>query len=54
MPNTRSLGLDVTGLETNKGNISVDEYLRTNFPGAYALCDVKGGFAFAHISYINH
>ncbi len=53
MPNTENLGSDVTGIETNKGYISVDEYLRTNFPGAYALGDVKGYLKFTHISYIN-
>ncbi len=53
MPNTESLGLDIAGIENNKGYISVDEYLRTNFTEAYALGDVKGCPAFAHISYIN-
>jgi len=50
-PNTDSLGLDAAGIETNKGYISVDDYLRTNIPGVYALGDVKGGAAFTHISY---
>ena len=50
-PNTDGLGLDAAGIETHKGYISVDEYLRTNIPGIYALGDVKGGAAFTHISY---
>lgn len=50
MLNTESLGLDATGIETNKVYISVDEYLRRNFPGVYALGDVRGGPEFAHIS----
>jgi len=50
-PNTDGLGLDVAGIETNKGYITIDEYLRTNIPGVYALGDVKGGAAFTHISY---
>ena len=50
-PNTDGLGLDAAGLETNQGYITVDEYLRTNIPGVYALGDVKGGAAFTHISY---
>ncbi|MCH8080611.1 MAG: mercuric reductase [Proteobacteria bacterium] len=50
-PNTDSLGLDVAGIETNKGYVTVNEYLRTNIPGVYALGDVKGGPAFTHISY---
>ncbi|MCH8943080.1 MAG: dihydrolipoyl dehydrogenase [Bacteroidetes bacterium] len=50
-PNTDGLGLDAVGIETYKGYITVDEYLRTNIPGVYALGDVKGGPAFTHISY---
>ncbi len=50
-PNTDGLGLDAAGIETNQGYITVDEYLRTNIPGVYALGDVKGGAAFTHISY---
>ena len=50
-PNTDGLGLDAAGIETHKCYISVDEYLRTNIPGVYALGDVKGGAAFTHISY---
>ena len=50
-PNTDGLGLDAAGIETKKGYVTVDEYLRTNIPGVYALGDVKGGPAFTHISY---
>jgi len=31
MSNTENLGLDAAGIETNRGYISVDEYLRSNF-----------------------
>jgi dihydrolipoamide dehydrogenase len=39
-PNTDGLVLDATGIETNKGYISVDEYFKTNFPGSlcFGLC----------------
>ena len=33
------------------GYVSVDDALRTNVPGIYALGDIKGGPAFTHISY---
>ncbi len=51
-PNTEKLGLDKAGVETdNKGNINVDDHLRTNVPHIFALGDVNGGPAFTHISY---
>jgi pyruvate/2-oxoglutarate dehydrogenase complex dihydrolipoamide dehydrogenase (E3) component len=51
-PNTDRLALEQTGVETDeKGYIVVDERLATNVPGIYALGDVTGGPAFAHISY---
>ncbi len=52
MPNTRDLGLDAAGVETDaRGYIRVDERLETSAPGVYAIGDVKGGPAFTHISY---
>jgi pyruvate/2-oxoglutarate dehydrogenase complex dihydrolipoamide dehydrogenase (E3) component len=33
------------------GYVKVDEELRTNVPGIYAVGDVKGGPAFTHVSY---
>ena len=51
-PNTDDLGLDKTGIETDKrGYISVDDQLRTNIPGVWALGDVNGLSAFTHTSY---
>ena len=50
--NTESLSLEAAGVETDeRGNIVVDEHLRTSAEGVYALGDVKGGPAFTHISY---
>ncbi len=50
--NTESLGLEKAGVKTDKrGNIVVDEHLKTSAEGIYALGDVKGGPAFTHISY---
>jgi pyruvate/2-oxoglutarate dehydrogenase complex dihydrolipoamide dehydrogenase (E3) component len=51
-PNTDDLGLDAAGIAVDeRGFIPVDEHLRTEVPGVYALGDVKGGPAFTHISY---
>ena len=51
-PNTDDLGLDKAGIETDKrGYISVDDQLRTNIPGVWALGDVNGLSAFTHTSY---
>ena len=51
-PNTDDLGLDKAGIETDKrGYISVDDQLRTNVPGVWALGDVNGLSTFTHTSY---
>ncbi|KAL0931677.1 FAD-dependent pyridine nucleotide-disulfide oxidoreductase [Colletotrichum truncatum] len=52
VPNTDMLNLSTAGVElTSSGHIIVDDLLRTNIPGVYALGDVHGGPAFTHISY---
>lgn len=52
VPNTKDLHLEAAGVQTDKkGYIKVDETLRTNIPGIYAVGDVKGGPAFTHVSY---
>ncbi len=51
-PNTDDLDLNAAGVATDAhGNVKVDEELRTNVPGIYAVGDVKGGPAFTHVSY---
>jgi pyruvate/2-oxoglutarate dehydrogenase complex dihydrolipoamide dehydrogenase (E3) component len=51
-PNTKELHLDAAGVEKDeRGYVKVDEELRTNVPGIYAVGDVKGGPAFTHVSY---
>ncbi|HEX6496900.1 MAG TPA: mercuric reductase [Acidobacteriaceae bacterium] len=51
-PNTKELHLDAAGVLTDAhGYIKVDDELRTNVPGIYAVGDVKGGPAFTHVSY---
>ncbi len=52
VPNTDRLNLAAAGVLTDdRGYVIVDERLRTNVPGIYAVGDVKPGPAFTHISY---
>lgn len=50
IPNTEDVGLDAAGVEmTEKGNfIQVDEWMRTNVEGVYAVGDCAGGALLAH------
>jgi len=51
-PNTDDLGLDKAGVEMDpRGFIVVDDRLRTNLPGIWAIGDVNGRGAFTHTSY---
>ena len=51
-PNTDDLGLDNAGVELNqRGYIVVDDQLRTNVPGIWALGDCNGRGAFTHTSF---
>ena len=51
-PNTDDLGLDKAGISTDEhGYITVDDQLRTNVPGIWALGDCNGRGAFTHTSY---
>lgn len=51
-PNTDDLGLEATGVLTDeRGFIKVDDQLRTNVPGVWALGDCNGRGAFTHTSY---
>jgi pyruvate/2-oxoglutarate dehydrogenase complex dihydrolipoamide dehydrogenase (E3) component len=51
-PNTDDLGLENAGIATDrKGYIQVDEQLRTNVPGIWAMGDCNGRGAFTHTAY---
>ena len=51
-PNTHDLGVEHAGLELDeKGFIRVDDELRTNIPGIWAVGDCNGRGAFTHTSY---
>ncbi len=52
VPNTDDIGLDKAGVKVDKrGFIVVDDQLRTNVPGIWALGDCNGKGAFTHTSY---
>ena len=52
VPNTEDLGLETTGIIVDqRGYIKVDDQLRTNVRGIYALGDCNGRGAFTHTSY---
>jgi pyruvate/2-oxoglutarate dehydrogenase complex dihydrolipoamide dehydrogenase (E3) component len=51
-PNTDDLDLDKAGVATDKrGYIAVDDQLRTNVPGIWALGDCNGRGAFTHTAW---
>jgi pyruvate/2-oxoglutarate dehydrogenase complex dihydrolipoamide dehydrogenase (E3) component len=52
VPNTNDLGLEKAGVKTDaRGYVVVDDELRTNMPGIWALGDANGRGAFTHTSY---
>jgi len=52
VPNTDDLGLDRAGITVDaRGYIVVDDQLRTNVPGIWAVGDCNGQGAFTHTSY---
>lgn len=51
-PNTHDLGLNAAGIATDsRGYLQVDDELRTNVPGVWALGDCNGRGAFTHTSW---
>ena len=52
VPNTGDLGLEKAGVKANaRGDIEVDDQLRTNVEGIWALGDCNGRGAFTHTAY---
>jgi dihydrolipoamide dehydrogenase len=49
-PNTENIGLELLGIETDRGMIKVDEFYRTNVAGIYAIGDVIPTQALAHVA----
>ena len=48
VPNTEEIGLEALGVATEKGQIKVDGFARTNVAGIYAIGDVTGAPWLAH------
>jgi dihydrolipoamide dehydrogenase len=49
-PNLENLGIEELKIELEKGKVKVDEYYRTNVEGVYAIGDIIGGPALAHVA----
>ncbi len=49
-PNTSGIGLEENGIEMGEGKVKVDRFYRTNLEGVYAIGDIVGGPALAHVS----
>jgi dihydrolipoamide dehydrogenase len=48
--NIEGIGLEETGVKTEKGRIVVDKYYKTSLPGVYAIGDCVPGQALAHVA----
>ena len=48
--NLEGIGLEETGVKTEKGKVVVDDFYRTNVPGIYAIGDIVKGPALAHVA----
>lgn len=49
-PNSEGLGLEELGIATQRGYIQIDDAMATNLPGVYAVGDVTGKVALAHVA----
>ncbi len=48
--NLENLGLEETGVKTERGKVLVDDYYKTNIDGVYAIGDIVHGPALAHVA----
>jgi dihydrolipoamide dehydrogenase len=48
--NIEGIGLEESGVKTDKGKIMVDKFYQTNVPGVYAIGDCVPGQALAHVA----
>lgn len=48
--NLEGIGLEKTGIKTEKGKVVVDDYYRTSVPGVFAVGDIVQGPALAHVA----
>jgi dihydrolipoamide dehydrogenase len=49
-PNIENIGLEELGIEVENGRVKVDPFYRTNINGIYAIGDIVGGPALAHVA----
>ncbi len=45
-----NIGLEETGVKTDKGKVVVDQFYKTNVPGVFAIGDITSGPALAHVA----
>lgn len=48
--NIENIGLEETGIKTDRGKIQTDDYYKTNVEGYYAIGDVTKGQSLAHVA----
>ena len=48
--NIEGIGLEETGVATDRGKVVVDGFYKTNIPGVYAIGDIVQGQALAHVA----
>ena len=48
--NLEGIGLEETGVKTDKGKVLVDDFYKTNIAGVYAIGDIVKGQALAHVA----
>jgi len=49
-PNIEDIGLETLGVEVENGKVKVDPFYRTSVNGIYAIGDIVGGPALAHVA----
>lgn len=49
-PNLENLGLEAAGIEIHQGKVKTDAFYQTNVAGIYAIGDIVGGPALAHVA----
>ena len=48
--NLEGIGIEESGVKTDKGKVVVDDYYRTSVPGIFAIGDIVHGPALAHVA----
>ena len=51
-PNTENIGTENVGIQLDdRGFVKINEYMKTNIPGVYAVGDVTGKLPLAHVAF---